>query len=232
MSRRIWSPDQLDALRRLYPDYAADVVARVLGRPTGSVHAKAAQLGLVKSEAFNLSDRSGRIQRGKQSPAMVATRFGKGQTPWNKGTKGMSGHHTNTRATQFKPGRKPEEARNYKPIGSLRISSADGYLERKVTDDPALVPARRWVAVHRLVWEAEHGPIQAGYMVVLRPGMRTSVLEQITTDRLECITRAENGRRNSPAAKNPEWARLVQLRGQITRQVNRINKEAQQRETA
>jgi len=62
-------------------------------------------------------------------------------------------------ATQFKKGDRLGAAQhNYVPIGSLRVSK-DGYLERKVTDDPSFVPNRRWVSVHRLVWEAAHGPV-------------------------------------------------------------------------
>lgn len=52
MTRQPWTQQQLDALRQLYPDYEAEVVASVLGRPRGSVHQKAAQLGIHKSEAF------------------------------------------------------------------------------------------------------------------------------------------------------------------------------------
>jgi hypothetical protein len=109
----------------------------------------------------------------------------------------------------------------------LRVCS-DGYLERKLTDDPAIVPARRWVAVHRIVWEAAHGPIPAGHIVCFKPGKKTAVLEEVTSDRLECITRAENARRNHPRNHSPELARLVQLKGAITRQVNRIAREAQE----
>ena len=116
---------------------------------------------------------------------------------------------------------------NYVPIGSLRIN-ADGHLERKVTDNPALYPARRWEPVYRHVWEAANGPIPEGHLVIFRPGMKTTKEEEITVDRLECITRAENARRNHPRTRSPELARLVQLKGAITRQVNRINREAEQ----
>ena len=61
-----------------------------------------------------------------------------------------------------------------------------------------------------------------------KPGMKTNVLEQITLDRVECISMAENARRNHPRNKHPELAKLVQLKGAITRQVNRINREAQE----
>ncbi len=227
MTRHRWTPESLATLRRLYPDHTADVVAKVIGCSVKAVYTQAREQGLAKSAAFLASDKSGRVQRGKQNPAMVANQFKAGHRTWNKGKPGTTGLHPNCRATQFKPGRPPEEARNYQPIGSLRISK-DGYLERKVTDDPSLVPARRWVAVHRLAWEAEHGPVPAGHIVVFRPGMKTTVPELITADRLECISRAENARRNHPRNKSPELAKLVQLKGAITRQVNRITREAKE----
>jgi hypothetical protein len=85
----------------------------------------------------------------------------------------------------------------------------------------------RWVPVARLVWEAAHGPVPPGHIVVFKsPALRTVVLEQITLDKLDCITRAEHARRNHPRNKHPELGRLIQLKGAITRQVNRIAKAA------
>lgn len=73
----------------------------------------------------------------------------------------------------------------------------DGYLERKVTDDPSKKPARRWIAAHRLVWEAANGPVPAGYMVRFRAGMATTEESEITIDRLELVSRAYNMAQNS-----------------------------------
>lgn len=47
--------------------------------------------------------------------------FRKGQAPWNKGTKGLC----KPNKTSFKKGQKPH---NYKPVGSERIDSKDGYI--------------------------------------------------------------------------------------------------------
>lgn len=226
--RHVWRPSDLATLRRLYPDYTAEAVAKVIGCSTRAAYNKAAQLGLSKSDAFKASDKSGRIMRGRTNPGMVASQFKKGHSTWNKGVNYVAGGRS--AETRFKKGRKPEEARNYQPIGTLRLCR-DGYLERKVTDDQSIAPVRRWVAVHRLVWEAVNGPIPSGHIVVFKPGMKTAEIDQITVDRLECISRAENARRNHPRTKSPELARLVQLKGAITRQVNRIAREAQHKES-
>jgi hypothetical protein len=227
MTRRGWTSVEDDCMRRFYPDLTGEDLAGVLKRSLSSVFQRAKVLGLSKSAAFLASARSGRVTHANQHPSMVASRFKPGQAAWNKGTKGVVGVQEACRATQFKKGRPANEARNYQPIGSLRVSK-DGYLERKTTDDPAIVPARRWVAVHRLVWEAARGPIPVGHIVCFLPGKKTTVLEEVTADRLACITRAENAVRNHPRSRDPELARLVQLKGAITRQVNRISREAQE----
>lgn len=152
-------------------------------------------------------------------------RFKPGKKPWNTGLKGVTGVQAGCKATQFKKGRPAIESRNYVPIGSLRIS-ADGLLERKVTDDPTLYPARRWVGVHRLVWESVNGPIPKGHLVVFKSGRKTTDIERITIDALELITRVENMRRNTIHNRYPkELADLARLRGVLTRQINRKEKE-------
>jgi hypothetical protein len=126
--------------------------------------------------------------------------------------------------TSFKPGRPANEARNYLPIGSTRISK-DGYIERKVTDDPGLYPARRWVAEHRLVWEREVGPIPPGHIVVSRSGRHSTDVSEITIDKLECISKAENMRRNTVHNYPQPIPQLVQLRGALIRTINQRRKK-------
>lgn len=221
MSGAKWTAEQLDMLRAHYANYATEDVATMIGREVRSVYQKANSLGLKKSLEYLASPAARRwdgIRGG-------ATRFKKGQVSWNKGLKGVVGVQDACRATQFKKGRPAHEARNYVPVGSERVSR-DGYLERKMTDDPALAPVRRWTAVHRLVWEAEHGPIPQGGVVVFKKGVKTTVAEEITADKLECITRAENMKRNSYHNLPKEWAELVQLRGALNRQINRKGKQA------
>lgn len=222
--RVLWRPEQVAYLVAHYPDQTAAVIAAHLGRKTHSVHQKAAQLGLAKSEAFFVSDKAGRILRGRKHEKMKATQWKIGDTPWNKGTNYTAGGRS--AETRFKPGCKPFTTL---PVGMYRL--CDGWLQRKTSEEHG-PNHKRWTPVTRLVWEAANGPVPKGSIVVFRPGRATNVLELITLDAVECITRAENARRNHPKNRSLEMARLYQLKGAITRQVNRINKEAEQAKEA
>lgn len=225
--RTHWTENDIAMLRIAFADTPTAELARLLGRGYSAVAAKAAKLGLRKSAEYLASPEARRLD----GVIGMRTRIQPGATPWNKGVPGSTGTHPACRATQFKPGRPAHEARNYAPIGSLRIC-ADGYLQRKLTDDPTILPALRWVAVHRTLWEATHGPVPAGHVVVFRPGRKTTDINKITLDALELLTRAQNMRRNSVHSKYPpEVARLVQLRGALTRQINRKAKQAKESET-
>lgn len=223
---RPWTRTELQLLREIYPDVPGRDVAALLGRELSSVHRKANKLGLAKSDHFKAADYSGRVQRGQQDPRMVAARFQKGIVPWNKGGHYVAGGRS--AETRFKKGRPAHEAHNYVPIGSLRLEPKDGYLQRKVTDDPSIFPVRRWVGVHRLVWEEKVGPIPEGHMVRFKPGKFTAVLEEITVDRLECLSMAENLARNR-WQNDPILKKLIPLKTAITRQVNRISRETKER---
>lgn len=223
MTRHQWSAADVELLRQLYPDMTAAEVAKRLGVTVKSIQYKAHKLGLTKSEAFKASEKSGRVQRGKQHPNRVASQFKPGHRTWNAGRKGWQAGGRSVE-TQFKPGQMPHTT---VPLGSLRVvreQTGARHLEQKVSDMPN-PNHRRWVPVSRLVWEAAHGKVPAGHIVVFKPGMATCVLEEITLDRLDCISRAEHAKRNHPRSKSPEIGKLIQLKGAITRQVNRIAKE-------
>ena len=221
--KHAWQAWEEEAMRRLFPESLTADLAKALGLSVYQVTNKAFAMGLRKRPetiAHLARERSKLPGHGG-----AATRFQKGVVPWNTGTHFVAGGRS--AETRFKAGRPAAEARNYLPIGSLRLT-ADGYLERKVTDDPALVPARRWVAVHRLVWEQANGPVPKGMAVVFKAGQKTTKIEDLTLNRLECISRRELMQRNSVHTMYPpELARVVQLRGALTRAVNRRAKEAE-----
>ena len=213
-----WTEPELALLRAQYPHQVTRDIAAQMGIEQRLVYAQANRMGLRKSAEFAASDKSGRILKGGRLSQM--TQFVPGQTPWNKGTHFVAGGRS--AETRFKKGGMTGAAQhNYVPIGSLRVTR-DGNLERKMSDDPTIYPARRWVPVSRLVWEAAHGPIPRGHVIAFKPGRKSADPARITLDVLECVSRAEMARRNSIWSNGHAMGKLYQLKGAIARQANRI----------
>ena len=212
--RRYWSDAELDLLRDQYADTPTADIARQIGVTVECVYAKANKLGLKKSAVYLDSPAACRLRKG-ENPGM-GTRFRTGLTPWNKGMKGIT---LGGVATQFKKGYRGGKALEvYKPVGTERVSK-DGYLERKINED--LPMQKRWRAVHIILWEAVNGPLPAGHCILFKDGNKRN----FNLDNFDLVSRVELMRRNSYHKKYPkEVAQLVQLRGAITRQLNRRKK--------
>lgn len=208
MTRRPWTDADRAVVVERYADTPTADLALELGRTHKAVYTLARALGLAKSRQF-MSEHHGR----RAVEAGAATRFAPGVVPWNRGTHYVAGGRS--AETRFRAGHRPH---TWVPVGSYRIN-AEGYLDRKVTDDGR--GPRDWVAVHRLVWIEAHGPVPDGHVVVFKRGRRTNVLEDITPDVLEVVTRRELLDRNRMP---PELQALVQLRGALTRQINKRTK--------
>lgn len=99
-------------------------------------------------------------------------RFQKGAVPTNKGKKGL--YNVGGNKTSFKKG---QRSRNYKPVGTERIDR-DGYTLVKVQDDGPW--HKRWRHKHKVVWEAERGPVPKGHVILfLDQNKRNIVLDNL-----------------------------------------------------
>jgi len=222
--RRYWTPAEEDLLRTQYADSSTETLAALLGRSGRRVLAKANAMGLHKSREFIAAVARERSSRpGHPSQAF---RFQKGLVPANKGVKHPPGWAPGRMAVgQFKPGSKPH---TWVPVGSHRVvqkKNGGPELQRKVNDNtgPSSV---RWKPVARLVWEAAHGPVPEGHIVVFKPGRRSTELDLVTLDALECITRVQLMRRNSVHNLPPEFAEMARLKAVLHRVINtRTRKE-------
>ena len=217
MKRRFWTPVEVEILVCAYPDVRTQLIADQMGRDIRAVYAKAAELGLKKSEAFMASDQAGRIQRGRTDPRMVSTQFKKGQKSWNKGTHYAPGGRSVE--TRFKKGQRSKrwDIEAY-ALGALRVTT-DGTLLIKARPEDG---RESWQIMARYVWEQAHGPIPHAHVVRAKNGES----HDTRLDNLELLTRSDNAKRNSVWTRYPrEVAALVQLKGAITRVVNRIARE-------
>lgn len=214
--RKIWTPDELLMLKHLYPNTFTATLAKLFGCNIDVVYHQAHRIDLKKSAWYAASPMAQRL-RADDSPGK-AHRFQKGHVPANKGIKGVTGNHPNSRATQFKKGQKPHQTM---PIGSYRLDK-DETLQRKISEQSGN-NSKRWRSVHELVWIEHNGPVPPGHICVFKPGMRTNKLEEITIDRVDCISLADHLRRNSVHRYGKKIAQLSQLRAQITRQINKRN---------
>ncbi|HAV37007.1 MAG TPA: hypothetical protein DCX52_11750 [Massilia sp.] len=142
--KAVWTDEQIESLRRLYPSFKTEDIAFMLGQPLQAVYRKANSLGLKKTAEF-IAEESARQLNRPDHPAR-ASRFQKGLVPWNKGVKGVAGVQEACRATHFKPGQAPH---NTLPIGSTKFDKS-GVLLQKVSNAPGN-NSKRWRAVHELV---------------------------------------------------------------------------------
>ena len=223
MTRRHLDAHDEHTLRALYPHVPTHWVARVLDRTVTATYAAALRLGLRKTDEYLASEHASRLRRGDN--VGWAHRFPKGHVPANKGKPMPPEVRAKCARTMFKKGHMGGRAAQLvQPLGALRFDKKHGCLQRKVTTQGR--GAQRWKSVHRLVWEAAHGPTPAGHIVVFKPGRHTLKEAEITLDRLELLSRAENMRRNSVHNLPRALVRAVQLRGAIHRQINRRTPQA------
>jgi hypothetical protein len=225
--KRFWTTEEEAHLRQHYPTALTADLAKHYGCDSKRVLAKANALGLHKTISLIAETARQRNRERAATGLGNAGMFKPGLQPWNKGVPGATGTQAGCRATQFKPGTKPH---TWVPVGSLRI--CDGQLQRKANDDPG--PNHiRWKPVTRLVWEEANGPVPAGHVVAFKPGRQTTDLALITLDALQLQTRVQMMHRNSLHTQYPpEVRRLVQLRGVLSRQINRKTRQAKEAEPA
>ncbi len=220
MTRTPWTAADIDRLRALYPNRPTRELAVLFDRGIRAVYEKANQLGLKKTREFLASGLAGRLDGVRGG----ATRFKKGQVPANKGLKRPGWAPGHMAETQFKKGQTPH---NTRAVGAYRITR-DGYLQQKIGTAKGS-NSKRWRGVHELVWIAAHGPLPPGHIVVFKPGMRTTELAEITLDKVECISLAENMRRNTRHNLPKELNEVIGLRAALVRKINHRTKTHEQR---
>lgn len=206
--KKTWSELETKLFFALYPCTKSEALSVLFGCTVKQIYSRAKNTNVKKSQWFKDSPMSSRLKRGDE--VGKAHRFQPGNVPRNKGIKGMPSH-PNQIPTQFKPG---QRSKNWRPVGSTRIDS-DGYVQIKMAEGKF-----KWKFLHRVVWERMNGPIGRDFVMSFIDGNKLNC--KITN--LTLITKAQNAINNSIHRFGPELAAIYMIKGQITRHINRREK--------
>ena len=151
------------------------------------------ELHLKFCEHFNMQVSREAIHTCIAKRKILSGRTGYVTGGWNKGIKNSTGKSAN----RFKKGNIPVNARD---DGDERIC-ADGYAYRKV--------GKKWLLKHVLLYEAEHGKVEKGEVVIFKDGNTLN----FDLSNLEKLTRKEllkaNGHQYSKQPENIKPAILA-----------------------
>lgn len=186
--RMPWTEEEDLLLSEVYPDMATKDIAHRMQRSIDSIQMRAVQKGLKKSEAFMLSDKSGRVGNAER---LKPYQYEKGHKNPHKGmkqTEFMSQEAIEKcKATHFKKGKIPPCT---KPIGFERIK------QDRLTDKPYLwrkVAEHSWRMVQYINWEAKYGQIPEDHFLTCKDKNTLNV----DADNWVSVTRSEHLQRNS-----------------------------------
>ena len=212
-ARKVWSAVDTELLRLHYADSRTEDLAVVLSTTVPKVLGKANSMGLKKSP--ELVAQMAREAMDRPDHGARKHNFPKGHVPANKGLRRPGFVAGDMARTQFKKGNRPH---TWVPVGSYRVNP-DGQLEVKLNDDPGPYFVR-WKPVHRLVWEAKHGPVPAGMKLAFKPGMKTTDPKLITVDVLELLTHAELMARNTIHRYPDDLKKAIRLVAKVKRKLH------------
>jgi hypothetical protein len=168
MSRKVFTKEQEEYLREIYLGKFNEDITNMINEKFGTNFNE----GQISRTKYRLG-----LKSGYQKPRTNKGQFVKGQKPIYIVPKGTR----NSPATEFKKGNKPA---NWKPLGSERICSKDGYILVKVADGQL---QKNWKAKHKVIWEEHNGPIPKGHAVVFLDRDITNV----NIENLALVTRSE-----------------------------------------
>lgn len=118
------------------------------------------------------------------------SQFKPGQRPQNKGKKMSRAVYNKVKHTFFQPGHIPHNAKERDGVIVVRRDHKDRFNSKPYKW--FRVGLGRWMLYHRYRWEMFRGKIPKGHCLWFKDGDTMNV----KLSNLECITRAENARRN------------------------------------
>lgn len=209
----VWTLQMIEYLKRNYENVRTYDIALKLNISVSSVYNKAFSLGLKKSIDFIKENSRENWKNNLKAQQNV---YKKGRVPENKGKKQheyMSQDSIErTKLTRFKKNHIPHNAKADGDEVIRKDSSGNQYLMIKLPQNRKLVYKHLWV------WESANGNVPKGFNVVFKNGNTLDC----RLENLEMLSNSELMSKNSMQRFPEELRQLIQLKGALKRQINKI----------
>jgi len=208
--RRIWTNEEIEILKNMYPDAYSVDVANKLNMSVDMVYRKAYALGIKKSEAFKMHELQ-KVQGDRLRKMGANSRFGKGHIPANKGVKMSEDVYKKVQATMFKKGQIPATA---KPDGYERLrkdKKGRYYWMIKVAG------IRKMVYKHIYLYCMHYGvTLEKGQNIIFKDGNT----DNVDIDNLECVTDYELMLRNTIQRYPDDIKQTIRLLSKLKKKIH------------
>ena len=198
--------DEDEFIKSNYLEIPVKTIASILNRSGCGISGRLKALGLkIPQELADARKAKGMYRAG--------------QIPSNKGKKQIEFMTADaiekTKATRFKKGHIPNNSKDDREEVKRRDTSGRFYWMIKLPENRKLVFKHIWI------WEKENGPVPKGYNIIFKNGNSLDCLYE----NLECISNAELMVKNSLHRFPEELRSLIQLKGALKRQINKLEKQ-------
>lgn len=213
--RHTWPAEDIELLKQLYHNNTTENIAKKMGLSLCQVYNQAFKLGLKKDTDFLTGPTSGRMQKGDTRG--LSTRFKKGSIPVNKGQKMPPEVYEKVKATFFKKGQWPKSTKYFGQPYLFQQRKKNGQLEKYW-----LIQINRKRRGYLSYLCEQNGIDLKGKIPRLKSDYSFDRIP--TIDDIIIIGYKDNMLENSLHRFPEDLRNLIQIKGALQRQLNKISK--------
>ncbi len=212
-----FTPEEDQYIRDNYLNMTGMELSANLNRYFSSIYGRMCRLGLTVPEEIK-NERFRKVYRHLEESGK-SYRFQKGLIPANKGKKMPPELYDKCKKTMFKPGNIPATCKHFgKPYLHTRKRKS-GYIEKIWLIQESTNKRSAYLSYLCRI----NGIDLTGKIPLLKPGF--DHIRTPTLDDIEIITYEENLKRNTFHRYPDELVRLIQVKGALQRQINKIKEK-------
>lgn len=167
-----WSDKELEILRQVYPTHGARVVSQITRRPWQTTMKRANRLGL-KRIGFNRNSNGPNRPWSPEEERAVAERYLKDGALVLAQELGRTAMAISGKACRLGVASR-SSGRRLMPIGTTRDYATGGWRRSKIAQIRVAMTgdrAKDWKRLEVHEWELQHGPVPAGFVLIVPRGM-------------------------------------------------------------